>query len=49
MITFEYALERAKEYLKESEIALQLTHEREFSEGWFFCYQSKEYSEDIVL
>ena len=45
MITYEYAFERAKEYLKDSEIALQLTHEGEFSEGWFFCYQSKEYLE----
>jgi hypothetical protein len=36
MITYEYALERAQEYLKDSEIALQLTHEGEFSEGWFF-------------
>ncbi|MBX8498224.1 YrhB domain-containing protein [Pseudomonas cichorii] len=45
MIAYEYALQRAKEYLKDSEIPLQLTHEGEFSEGWFFCYQSKEYLE----
>lgn len=36
MITYEYALERAEEYLKDSEIPLQLTHEGTFSEGWFF-------------
>ena len=41
MITYEYALERAKEYLKDSEIALQLTHEGEFSEGWFFAINLK--------
>lgn len=43
MVTYEYALGRAKEYLKESEVSLQITHEGEFSEGWFFCYQSEEY------
>ena len=45
MITYESALERAKAYLKDSDIPLQLTCEGEFSEGWFFCYQSKEYLE----
>lgn len=45
MITYERALERAKAYLKDADIPLQLTHEGEFSEGWFFCYQSKEYLE----
>ncbi|WP_137940473.1 YrhB domain-containing protein [Chitinivorax sp. B] len=45
MITYKYALERAREYLRDSEIPLQLTHEGEFSDGWFFCYQSKEYLE----
>ncbi|MBU6961739.1 YrhB family protein [Pseudomonas sp. CVAP len=43
MITYEYALGRAKEYLKDSEVPLQITHEGEFSGGWFFCYQSEEY------
>ncbi|HIQ53904.1 MAG TPA: hypothetical protein EYH51_11670 [Pseudomonas pachastrellae] len=45
MVTFAYALERAKEYLKDSEVPLQITHEGEFSEGWYFCYQSKEFLE----
>ncbi|WP_439871408.1 YrhB domain-containing protein [Pseudomonas syringae] len=45
MIIYECALEKANEYLKDSEIPLQLTHEGEFSEGWFFCYQSKEFLE----
>lgn len=45
MITYESALERANAYLKDSDIPLQLTHEGEFSKGWFFCYQSKEYLE----
>lgn len=47
MITYERALERAKAYLKDSDGPLQLTHEGEFSEGWFFCYQSKEYLETV--
>lgn len=45
MVTYAYALELAKEYLKDSEVSLQITHEGEFSEGWYFCYQSKEFLE----
>lgn len=43
MITYACALERAKEYLMDSEIPLQITYEGEFSEGWYFCYQSKDF------
>ena len=43
MVTYEYALERAKEYLSDSEIPLRLTHEGEFSGGWYFCFESEEY------
>ncbi|QMV65403.1 YrhB domain-containing protein [Pseudomonas berkeleyensis] len=45
MITYACALERAKEYLTDSEIPLQITFEGEFSEGWYFCYQSKDFLE----
>ena len=45
MVTYAFALERAKEYLKDSEIPLQITYESEFSEGWYFCYQSKVFLE----
>lgn len=45
MITYACALELAKEYLTDSEIPLQITSEGEFSEGWYFCYQSKEFLE----
>lgn len=45
MITYAHALELAKEYLKDSKVPLQITHEGEFSEGWYFCYQSKEFLE----
>ena len=39
MFDYEYALNKAKEYLEDSEIPLQITYEGEFAEGWFFCYQ----------
>ncbi|WP_369990754.1 YrhB domain-containing protein [Pseudomonas xanthosomatis] len=43
MITYIDALVLARDYLEESEIPLEIVYEGEFSEGWFFCYQSKEY------
>ncbi|WP_447754779.1 YrhB domain-containing protein [Pseudomonas nicosulfuronedens] len=43
MVTYEYALKRAKEYLRDSEIPLRISHEGEFSDGWFFCFESEEY------
>lgn len=45
MITYELALIKANDYLINSEIPLQITYEGEFSEGWYFCYQSKEFIE----
>lgn len=45
MVTYAYALELAKEYLNDSEVPLQITYEGEFSDGWYFCYQSKEFLE----
>ncbi|HGW5897099.1 TPA: YrhB domain-containing protein [Pseudomonas aeruginosa] len=45
MITYACALKKAKEYLMDSEVPLQITYEGEFSEGWYFCYQSKEFME----
>lgn len=45
MITYEYALEQAEKYLADSEIPLQITYAGEFSDGWYFCYQSKEFLE----
>ncbi|MNJ40094.1 hypothetical protein D3C77_349800 [compost metagenome] len=43
MVTYEYALARAKEYLSDSDIPLRITHKGEFSDGWFFCFDSEEY------
>lgn len=45
MITYACALKQAKEYLMDSEIPLQITCEGAFSEGWYFCYQSREFLE----
>ena len=45
MITHEYARAKAEDYLKGSEVPVQLTLDGEFSGGWFFCYQSTEYLE----
>jgi hypothetical protein len=43
VITHEYALAKAEDYLKNSEVPVKLTLDGEFPDGWFFCYQSMEY------
>lgn len=45
MITYSRALSQAVEYLGQSEIPLQISLEGEFQEGWYFCYQAKEFLE----
>jgi len=45
MITFDDALQKAKEYLRDSDIPVVITSQGCFSEGWFFCFQSREYIE----
>ena len=45
MITFDEALRKANEYLSNSEFPVVITSQGRFSEGWFFCFQSKEYIE----
>ncbi|MDF7670422.1 ribonuclease domain-containing protein [Orbaceae bacterium ESL0721] len=45
MITFDNAVQKANEYIKDSDIPLVITLQGRFSEGWFFCFQSKEYLE----
>ena len=44
-IDFAGALKKAEEYLNDSEVPLQFTLQEEFSEGWVFCFQSKEFLE----
>lgn len=45
MISYSDALVLSIEYIKDSDVPLQITLEGEFSEGWFFCYDSKEFVE----
>lgn len=45
MITFDEAVKKANEYLSDSEFPVVITSQGRFSEGWFFCFQSKEYIE----
>lgn len=45
MITFAEALQKANEFLSDSEVPVTLTLLGRFSEGWYFCYQSVAYME----
>ncbi|WP_072052726.1 YrhB domain-containing protein [Pantoea anthophila] len=45
MVNFLEAVEKAKEYLKDTDIPVAITLQGRFSEGWFFCFQSREYLE----
>lgn len=45
MITFDEAVKRANEYLSNAEFPIVITSQGRFSEGWFFCFQSREYIE----
>lgn len=45
MITFDEAVRKANEYLSDSEFPVVITSQGRFSEGWFFCFQSREYIE----
>jgi hypothetical protein len=45
MIAYEDALEMANEYLRDSDVPLQITHQEVVPEGWLFCFNSKEYIE----
>lgn len=45
MISYEEATRIAVNFLQDSEIPLQITHQEKLSDGWIFCFQSKEYIE----
>lgn len=45
MINFDEAVEKAKNYLKDADIPVVITLQGRFAEGWFFCFQSREYLE----
>ncbi|PMZ96084.1 MULTISPECIES: YrhB domain-containing protein [unclassified Pseudomonas] len=43
MIDYDMALARALKYLSEFEVPVEIISQGEFSEGWYFCYQSVEF------
>lgn len=45
MISFDDAFEKANKYLDGDEYPVVITLIERFSEGWVFCFQSKEYLE----
>lgn len=45
MITYQNAMDKASDYLKDHEIPVVITLHGRFSEGWFFHYQSRKYLE----
>lgn len=45
MVTHEQALAKVQKYLEDSYVPVQIVRDEEFSDGWYFCYESKEYME----
>ncbi|AWH88635.1 YrhB domain-containing protein [Limnobaculum parvum] len=45
MITFDEAVKKANDYLENIGIPAVMTLQGRFSEGWFFCFQSRKYFE----
>ena len=45
MINFDEAVEKATNYLKDANVPVVITLQGRFAEGWFFCFQSREYLE----
>ncbi|MCA6924602.1 YrhB domain-containing protein [Pectobacterium versatile] len=45
MISFDDALEKANKYLEGDEPPVVITLIGRFTEGWVFCFQSREYLE----
>ncbi|MBM6607829.1 hypothetical protein JTF19_16855 [Enterobacteriaceae bacterium RIT814] len=45
MMTFDDAIKKAHEYLSNTDIPVVITVQGRFSEGWFFCFESREYLE----
>lgn len=43
MVTHEQALAKVQKYLEDSYVPVQIVRDEEFSDGWYFCYESKEY------
>lgn len=45
MISFDEAVAKATNYLRSVDIPVVITLQGRFAEGWFFCFQSREYLE----
>lgn len=43
MIDYEAALARVLAELEQASVPVEVTYEGEFSDGWYFCYESKEF------
>lgn len=47
MINDQNAMDKALAYLKDFDTSVVITLHGQFSEGWFFCYQSRAYLETV--
>ncbi|WP_423061327.1 YrhB domain-containing protein [Citrobacter portucalensis] len=45
MITYEEAINKANKYLYDEDAPVVITLHGRFAEGWFFCFESREYLE----
>jgi hypothetical protein len=45
MFTYEEAINKANTYLSEADASVVITLHGRFAEGWFFCFESREYLE----
>lgn len=43
MINYEEAIDKATQYLSDQNIPVVITLHGRFAEGWYFCFESKEY------
>jgi len=43
VVTFEEAVLLVESYLSTSDVPLSITVQGEFQDGWYFCYQSREF------
>lgn len=43
MIKFTEALKLARNHISKMNISCEIVHIERFSEGWYFCYQSRNY------
>ena len=48
-ITYDQALANVLEHLEDSYVPVQIVRAEEFSEGWYFCYESIEYMRTQVF